>query len=134
MTEKNNFLTIFLLLTVLLFEGTFTSFFKDKKVKKKSQSSRNQGFSCYFCMRIEGSGSGRPNNMWIRNTVPEDELEAECLFLLHPAVELADLLAGGLEAVLGRPQVTLPLRRLLARLTHLGRLVLLPGLAMKNPP
>jgi hypothetical protein len=32
----------------LLFEGTFTSFFKDKKVKKKPQNSRNQGFSYYF--------------------------------------------------------------------------------------
>jgi hypothetical protein len=42
------------------------SFFKDKKkVKKKSQNSRNQGFSFYFCLMIEGSrrpktcGSGR---------------------------------------------------------------------------
>jgi hypothetical protein len=72
--------------------------------------------------------------MWIRKTVPEDELEAECLLLLDPAVELGDLLAGGLEAVLGRPQVSLPLPRLLARLTHLGRLVLVPGLAIKSPP
>jgi hypothetical protein len=30
---------------LLRFEGTFTSFFKDKKVKKTSQNSRNQGFS-----------------------------------------------------------------------------------------
>jgi hypothetical protein len=42
---------------ILLFEGTFTSFFKDK-VKKKSQSSRNQGFSYYNGLMIEGSGSG----------------------------------------------------------------------------
>jgi hypothetical protein len=89
-------------------------------------------------MMIEGSGSGRPKNMWIRwirirKTVPEDELEAECLLLLHPVVELGDLLAGGLEAVLGRPQVPLPLRRLLARLPHLGCLVLVPGLAIKKP-
>ncbi len=47
--------------------------------KKKSQSSRNQGFSYFFCLVIEGSragaesiplanGSGyrRPKNMWIR--------------------------------------------------------------------
>jgi hypothetical protein len=27
----------------------FTSFFKDKKSKKKSQSRMNQGFSYYFC-------------------------------------------------------------------------------------
>ncbi len=41
---------------LFLFEGTFTLFFK-KKVKKKSQNSRNQGFACYFCLMIEGSGS-----------------------------------------------------------------------------
>jgi hypothetical protein len=41
------------LFCLLLFEGTFTSFFKDKK----SQHSRNQGFSYYFCLMIEGSGS-----------------------------------------------------------------------------
>ncbi len=39
-------------------EGTFTSFFKVKKVKKKSQNGRNQGLSYYFCLMIEGSGSG----------------------------------------------------------------------------
>ncbi len=77
--------------------------------------------------------------MWIRwirirKTVPEDELEAECLLLLHSAVELVDLLAGGLEAVLGRPQVPLSLPRLLARLPHLGRLVLVQALAIKHPP
>jgi hypothetical protein len=40
--------------------------FSKIKVKKKSQNSRNQGFSYYFCLMIEGSGSGRPKNMWIR--------------------------------------------------------------------
>jgi hypothetical protein len=30
-----------------------TSFVKDKKVIKKSQNSRNQGFSCYFCLMNE---------------------------------------------------------------------------------
>jgi hypothetical protein len=48
----------------LLFEGTFTSFFKEKK-SKRVKNSRNQGFSYYFCMMIEGSGSKRPKNMWI---------------------------------------------------------------------
>jgi hypothetical protein len=64
--------------------GTFTSFFKDKiKSKKKSQNSRNQGFSYYFCLMMEGAGSvfvttdpdadpGGPKNIrvriWIRNT------------------------------------------------------------------
>jgi hypothetical protein len=47
------------------------------KSQKESQNSRNKGFSYYFCMMIEGSGSGsipltsgsgswRPKNMWIR--------------------------------------------------------------------
>ncbi len=43
------------------------------KSQKESQNSRNQGFSYYFYMMIEGSGSipltsgsGRPKNMWIR--------------------------------------------------------------------
>jgi hypothetical protein len=40
--------------------------FRRLKVKKKSQSSRNQGFTYYFCLVIEGSGSRRPKNMWIR--------------------------------------------------------------------
>ncbi len=62
---------------LFLFEGTFASFFKDKKSKKKSQNSRNrnQCFSCYFCFMIEGSGSvpltngsgsRRPKNIRIR--------------------------------------------------------------------
>ncbi len=49
------------------------------KSQKESQNRRNQGFSYYFCMMTEGSGSGsipltdgsgsgsrRPKNMWIR--------------------------------------------------------------------
>ncbi len=32
--------------------------FSKIKSKKKSQNSRNHGFSCYFCSMIEGSGSG----------------------------------------------------------------------------
>jgi hypothetical protein len=42
--------------------------FSKIKSQKESQNSRNQGFSHYFCMMIEGSGSGpgRPKNMWIR--------------------------------------------------------------------
>jgi hypothetical protein len=41
---------------LLLFEGTFTSFSKDKIYKR----SHKQGsmFSYYFCLMIEGSGSG----------------------------------------------------------------------------
>ncbi len=41
----------------LLFEATLTSVFKEK-CHKESQNSRNQGFSYYFCLMIEGSGSG----------------------------------------------------------------------------
>ncbi len=40
--------------------------FSKIKSQKESQNSRNQGFSYYFCMIIEGSGSARPKNMWIR--------------------------------------------------------------------
>ncbi len=51
--------------------------FSKIKSQKESQNRRNQGFSYYFCMMIEGSGSGsiprtsgsgsgRPKNMWIR--------------------------------------------------------------------
>ncbi len=47
---------------LFLFETTFTSFF-NVKVIKKSQNSRNQGFSYYFCLMIEGPGSG---SVWIR--------------------------------------------------------------------
>ncbi len=38
--------------------------FQSYKVKKKSQSSRNQGFSYFSCLVIEGSR--RLKNMWIR--------------------------------------------------------------------
>jgi hypothetical protein len=55
--------------------------FSKIKSQKESQNRRNQGFSYYFCMMIEGSGAGsgsiplagrsgsgseRPKNMWIR--------------------------------------------------------------------
>ncbi len=71
--QKTNLKKLFFCL--LLFEGTFTSFFKVKKVKKKSQNSRNQGFSYYCCLMVEGSGSvpltngsgsRRPKNIRIR--------------------------------------------------------------------
>jgi hypothetical protein len=35
-------------------------------VKKKSQNCRNKGFSYCFCLMVEGSGSRRPKNTWIR--------------------------------------------------------------------
>jgi hypothetical protein len=55
-----------MLLVVILLKGTFTSFFKNKKVTKKSQNSRNQGFSSYFCLMIEGYGS-RPGPLTNRS-------------------------------------------------------------------
>ncbi len=45
--DKKNFL-------LLLFEGTFTSFFKKSKRSHNSLSSRNQGFSYYFYLVIYG--------------------------------------------------------------------------------
>jgi hypothetical protein len=57
MPTINKFVSTFFCL--LLFKGcTRTSFFKDKKVLKKSQNSRNQGFSFYFCFIMKGSESG----------------------------------------------------------------------------
>ena len=76
--QKTNFLTQFFCL--LLFEGTFTLFSKIKS-QKESQNSRIQGFSYYFSIMMEGSGSragsgsipltsgsgsGWPKNLWIR--------------------------------------------------------------------
>jgi hypothetical protein len=67
---------------LLLFEATFTvHHFSTIKSQKEYQNIRNQDFSYYFCMMIEGSGSRagsgsipstsgsgsrRPQNMWIR--------------------------------------------------------------------
>ncbi len=44
---------------LLLFDGTFRSFFKDNKFIEMSQNSRNQCFSNYFCFMMEGSGSAK---------------------------------------------------------------------------
>jgi hypothetical protein len=51
--SKKLFFSMFFCL--LLFNGTFTSFFKDKVIKKP-ENIRNKGFSYYFCLIIEGSG------------------------------------------------------------------------------
>ncbi len=51
--EANKKLSKFFCL--LLFESAFTSFFKDKVIRK-SQNSMNQGISYYFCSMIVGSG------------------------------------------------------------------------------
>ncbi len=47
---------------LLLFEGSFTSFFGDKKVTKNSQNRRSQGLSYYVHLIMGGSGSGRPDS------------------------------------------------------------------------
>ncbi len=72
--QKTNFLTQFFLLNTF---WRYKNLFSKIKSQKESENSMNQGFSYYFCMMIEGSGSGsipltsgsgsgRPKNMWIR--------------------------------------------------------------------
>ncbi len=64
--KKTIYLSQFFLLTVLLFEGTFTSFFKDKKSKRVTKSKESR-FFLLFLHDDGGSGSGsRRPNMWIR--------------------------------------------------------------------
>ncbi len=53
--KKYYFFSTFLCL--FLFEGTFTSFLKIKSHKEVAKNSRNQGFSSFFCLLMEGSGS-----------------------------------------------------------------------------
>ena len=73
-SKKTNFNTIF---SAYYFLKLHLHNFSKIKSQKGSQNSRNQGFSYYYCMMIEksgsgsipltsGSGSGRPKNMWIR--------------------------------------------------------------------
>jgi hypothetical protein len=53
--KKLIFYKVFLLIRYFLKEHLNN--FSKKNVQKKSQNSRNQGFSYYFCLMIEGSGS-----------------------------------------------------------------------------
>jgi hypothetical protein len=75
-TKKNFSLNIF---SAYYFVKAHLHNFLTIKSQIESQNSRNQGFSYYFCMMTEGSGSGsipltdgsgsgtrRPKNMWIR--------------------------------------------------------------------
>ncbi len=71
--QKNNFFKT--LFSVYYFLKVHLHHLSKIKSQKDLQNSRNQGFSYYFCMMIEGSGSipltngsgsGRPENMWIR--------------------------------------------------------------------
>ncbi len=64
-TPTKNYL--FFIFCLLLFEGTFNPFFKDKKL----QNSRNQWFY-YFCLMIEGSGSvSLTTHYWIQIPIKE---------------------------------------------------------------
>ncbi len=67
--NKTQFLKFF---SAYYFSKVHLHHFSKIKSQKESQNSRNQGFSYYFCMMIEGSGSipltngsRRPKNMWI---------------------------------------------------------------------
>jgi hypothetical protein len=69
----------------------FSKLKSPKEVTK--QYRRNQGFSYFFCLLIEGSGSilltngsgsGRPKNMWIRNTVKYICIRPYLLLLFTP--------------------------------------------------
>ncbi len=55
--DKSKLFVFQSLFCLLLFEATFT-FFSKSKVIKKSQNGRNQGFSYYLCLMVEGSGTG----------------------------------------------------------------------------
>ncbi len=72
MPAKNKFFNT--ILSAYYFLKLHLHHFSKIKSQKESQNSRNQGFSYYFCMMIEGSGSihltsgsgsKRPKNMWI---------------------------------------------------------------------
>jgi hypothetical protein len=54
-TKNKSFFSKFFCLS--LFEGTFTSFFKDKKSQKKVTNSRNQVSASYLCLMIVGFGA-----------------------------------------------------------------------------
>ncbi len=56
---------LFFILLLFTFWRYIYIIFQRWKVIKKSQKSRNQCFSHYFCLMIEGSGSRRPKNTWI---------------------------------------------------------------------
>jgi hypothetical protein len=77
-SKKKFFYTIF---SAYYFLKVHLHHFSKIKSQKSHKIVRNQGFSYYFCMMIEGSeagagsgyipltsgsGSGRPKNMWIR--------------------------------------------------------------------
>ncbi len=78
---------------ILLFEGTFTSFFKDKKSKRSHKTVKTKVFLTIFCFKIKvsgsiplisGSGSGRPENMWIRIRIRNTDCKEESMKICLP--------------------------------------------------
>jgi hypothetical protein len=69
--DANKKTIIFLLITFWRYTYII---FQRNKIIKKSQNSRNQGFSYFLCLMIEGSGSGdvsltnRSGSRWPKNT------------------------------------------------------------------
>ncbi len=64
MPAKNKFFNA--IFSACYFLKVHLHYFSKIKSQKESQNSRIQDFSYNFCMMIEGSGSGRPKNTWIR--------------------------------------------------------------------
>ncbi len=60
--DPNKKISFFKVFFLNIFEGTLKSFFK---VKKKFQNSGNQGFSTFFGLLVEGSGSKEDQNIRI---------------------------------------------------------------------
>jgi hypothetical protein len=92
--SEKYFLSSFLLTTVL-FEGAFASFFKDKKSSRSHKTVEMKVFSYNFCLMMEGcgsvpltvrSGSERPKNLriQIRHTVlfkPKSTISRSTFFI-----------------------------------------------------
>jgi hypothetical protein len=105
--QKTYFLTqLFLLIT---FCKVHLHNFLKIKSQKESQNCRNQGFTYYFCMMIEGSGagagsipltsgsrsgSGRPKNRWIRIRIRNTERNSILFQRLKQSVDVQIVLSG----------------------------------------
>ncbi len=57
-SKRHQKIIFFWCFCLLLFEGKFTSFFKDKKSQRSHKTLEIKGFSYYFCLMIEGARSG----------------------------------------------------------------------------
>jgi hypothetical protein len=81
--EPTKKLTFYKVFCFLLFEGTFTSYFKDKKSKRSHKTVGIKVFLTIFAgpgsgsiPLTSGSGSGRLKNMWIRG-IPYPDSDPE---------------------------------------------------------